>query len=80
MPHSTLLCSTPPPQVSRRRSLQIATQHVPLVTGGLPIVRAVLRKRNPVQGCGFGVAWRDGRLADTHVTQTMLGAHGRIVG
>ncbi|RYF00736.1 MAG: twin-arginine translocation pathway signal protein [Comamonadaceae bacterium] len=103
----------------------IATQAVPVVTAGLPIVRSyrevlarlydeppsplglagfiaarytaevlsaiggpltrasvlgALRQRTPMQFGGFSVAYQDGKLANTHVTQTMLSANGRIVG
>lgn len=103
----------------------IATQAVPIVTAGLPVVRAYrdvlarlydeppsplglagfiaarytaqvlagiggpvtrasvlasLRQRNALEIGGFGVAYQDGKLASTQVTQTMLSANGRIVG
>ena len=103
----------------------IATQAVPVVTAGLPVVRAyrdvlarlydeppsplglagfiaarytaevlagisgpvtrasvlaALRQRNALEIGGFGVAYQDGKLATTQVTQTMLSANGRIVG
>ncbi len=103
----------------------IATQAVPAVTAGLPVVRAyrdalarlydeppsplglagfiaarytaevlagvsgpltrasvlaALRQRPTVQVGGFSVGYQDGRLVTPPVTQTMLSAHGRIVG
>lgn len=52
------------------------------VTG--PVTRAsvlaALRKRVEIQVGGYLVAYEDRRLANTHVTQSMLTADGRIVG
>jgi len=43
-------------------------------------VLAALRKRVEIQVGGYLVAYEDRRLANTHVTQSMLTADGRIVG
>lgn len=43
-------------------------------------VLAALRKRAETQVGGYTVAYQDRRLANTHVTQSMLTADGRIVG